>query len=68
MALQQPGVSKAEAIQKAQIALITGDYSDLRGERASVAVEYKDGLPQNVQKNLSHPYYWSTFFLIGNGL
>ena len=67
-ALQQSGVSKAEAIQKAQIALITGDYSDLEGERATVAVEYKDRLPQNVQKNLSHPYYWSAFFLIGNGL
>jgi CHAT domain-containing protein len=44
-ALKSGKVTKAEALQKAQIALLTG----------------KNG-------EFNHPYYWSAFILIGNGL
>lgn len=39
----QPNITKAEALRKAQVALIT-------------------------DANYEHPYYWSAFLLIGNGL
>ncbi len=42
--LKTNNTTKAEALQQAQIALITGS------------------------NNLSHPYYWAPFILIGNGL
>lgn len=45
------GVSKAEAMRQAQIAMINGE----------LAVD--DSL-----SDTSHPYYWSPFILIGNGL
>ncbi|BBD60942.1 hypothetical protein NIES2109_37430 [Nostoc sp. HK-01] len=44
-ALKSGKITKAEALQKAQIALITGNNSEF-----------------------NHPYYWSAFILIGNGL
>ncbi|NJR57728.1 MAG: tetratricopeptide repeat protein [Cyanobacteria bacterium CRU_2_1] len=51
------GMSETEALRQAQIALITGDFSAL-------------GLsPETIPSDLvSHPYYWSPFILIGNGL
>ena len=54
-AAMKQGNSKAEALQKAQIALIEGKLIN------------SDLSPQ-IQKQLSHPYFWSAFFLIGNGL
>lgn len=45
------GVSKAEAMRQAQIAMINGELS------------VDDSLGDT-----SHPYYWSPFILIGNGL
>jgi CHAT domain-containing protein/tetratricopeptide (TPR) repeat protein len=55
-ALQQDNTS-AESLQRAQRALISGDYSGL-------------GAPPNPQRAayLKHPYYWAPFILIGNGL
>ncbi|WP_413200152.1 CHAT domain-containing protein [Nostoc piscinale] len=44
-ALKAGKVTKSEALQKAQIALLTGKNSEF-----------------------NHPYYWSAFILIGNGL
>jgi CHAT domain-containing protein/predicted negative regulator of RcsB-dependent stress response len=43
--LKSGKITKAEALQKAQIALLTGTNSEF-----------------------NHPYYWSAFILIGNGL
>ena len=64
------GYSKAEALQRAQQALITGDETVLEGERG-VEVEITDlrtGRSLSQSDDLSHPYYWAPFILIGNGL
>lgn len=66
--LQQPGMTKAEALRQAQISLIAGDDSALREERGIVAVRSLDNLEPEVANRLSHPYYWAPFILIGNGL
>jgi CHAT domain-containing protein len=60
---------KAEALQKAQIALITGDDSMLgRSANLSILARTRSGLRQSVANRLNHPYYWASFILIGNGL
>ncbi len=55
-ALEQ-GMSEAEALRQAQIALITGDFSNLNLSPA-----------ETPSAAMSHPYYWAPFILIGNGL
>jgi len=65
-ALEQ-GKTKAEALQAAQTALITNDFSAVGGSRGTIAVvSNRTGLP--VSPSLNHPYYWAPFILIGNGL
>ncbi|MCU0570514.1 MAG: CHAT domain-containing protein [Oculatellaceae cyanobacterium Prado106] len=55
-ALTQPNITKAEALRKAQIALITGDFASL-------------GIPNPEQTASIHrPYYWAPFILIGDGV
>ncbi|MEM9265703.1 MAG: CHAT domain-containing protein, partial [Cyanobacteria bacterium P01_F01_bin.13] len=68
-ALKVSGMSKAEALQQAQIALITGNQVDVgSGERFSLIPRIPDS-PEALSNNrLSHPYYWAPFILIGNGL
>ncbi|MFB2877788.1 CHAT domain-containing protein [Floridanema aerugineum] len=65
-------VSKAEALRQAQIALITKNFSVVstpRGEDARIdVISTQTGLPAGVSNNLSHPYYWAPFILIGNAL
>ena len=64
------GYTKAEALQRAQQALITSDATVLEGERG-VEVEIIDtrtGQRLSQSSDLSHPYYWAPFILIGNGL
>ena len=64
-------ITKAEALRQAQIALITGDYktvAGIRGQMVAIEQRIRQGLPNNVANNLSHPYYWASFILIGNGL
>ena len=63
------GLTKAEALRQAQIALITGDEVTTGMQRASlVPVDSRAGLPPTVSSDLDHPYYWAPFILIGNGL
>lgn len=63
------GNKKAEALQKAQIALITGDDSVLgRSANLSILAQTRSGLKPSVASRLHHPYYWAPFILIGNGL
>jgi CHAT domain-containing protein len=62
-ALQTGKITKAEALRRAQIALITGDRGGI-----GVAQQLNNSLPSSVSNCLSHPYYWAPFILIGNGL
>jgi CHAT domain-containing protein/Tfp pilus assembly protein PilF len=70
IALQNENVTKAEALRRAQIALITEDYSVLGEERGIIEVRQRvlEGLEPVVRSRLEHPYYWAPFILIGNGL
>ncbi|MBE9097880.1 CHAT domain-containing protein [Vacuolonema iberomarrocanum] len=66
------GYSKAEALQRAQQALITSDQTVLGGERGDTAdyeiTDLRTGQPLEQSGDLAHPYYWAPFILIGNGL
>lgn len=66
--LQQPQMTKAEALRQAQLALIQSDYTTTGGDRGLVAVRWSENLQPRVLDRLSHPYYWAAFILIGNGL
>lgn len=66
----QNGYSKAEALQRAQQAVIKGDLS-LTGESRGASlyvIDTSTGEPIDVKGTISHPYYWAPFILIGNGL
>jgi len=64
--LENGQFTKVEALRQAQIALITSNYQAV-GERG-VGVEAISRTQPPVQAQLSHPYYWAPFILIGNGL
>jgi CHAT domain-containing protein len=58
-----PGMTKAEALKRAQLALLTGEIKpanaakDNRGLLAGV---------ESAKTSFAHPYYWAPFILIGN--
>ncbi|MDJ0735898.1 MAG: CHAT domain-containing protein [Nostocaceae cyanobacterium] len=56
-------LTKVEALQKAQIALITGNLPASSNQQ-----HRNNNIPAKFNTNLSHPYYWAPFILIGNGL
>jgi CHAT domain-containing protein/Tfp pilus assembly protein PilF len=65
------GMTKAEALRQAQVALITGDLTGVGGIRGGATISVvstRTGLPVAVSDRLNHPYYWAPFILIGNGL
>ena len=62
------GYSKAEALQRAQQALIEGDLSLVGDTRGTIQLISTDAGEPITADNLSHPYYWAPFILIGNGL
>ncbi|MGC1199059.1 MAG: tetratricopeptide repeat protein [Geitlerinemataceae cyanobacterium] len=64
----QGGMTKAEALRQAQIALITGEYTAVGEDRGIAIAPILDNLPRQGTSGLSHPYYWAPFILIGNGL
>jgi CHAT domain-containing protein/Flp pilus assembly protein TadD len=69
--LQKGDVPAAEALRKAQIALIKSDQSNnQRGTDSSgrTGIKIVGTVPNTYKGHLSHPYYWSAFFAIGNGL
>lgn len=63
------GMSKTEALQWAQNALISGNETVLSDQRAGIVIRIEDGRSASEARDtLSHPYYWAPFILIGNGL
>ncbi|MBD1913066.1 MULTISPECIES: CHAT domain-containing protein [unclassified Leptolyngbya] len=69
--LSQPGISRAEALRQAQLALINGRTEFQLGSRArsrgaTGSIDLRNYPNQAGNRNLSHPYYWSAFVLIGN--
>lgn len=66
-ALQQ-GMTKAQALQEAQKALITGNYKAVGGTRSDLEIVDARTGQSITHDGLSHPYYWAPFILIGNGL
>ncbi|MEL6136233.1 MAG: CHAT domain-containing protein [Cyanobacteria bacterium J06626_23] len=72
-ALQTLGMTKAEALRQAQLALISGELAvDAdSAERLGLVPRNSDFFSEARQapgQRLSHPYYWAPFILIGNGL
>jgi CHAT domain-containing protein/tetratricopeptide (TPR) repeat protein len=67
-ALKTGKYSKAEALQQSQIALINSNNGSSEQQRGPSIEVISNGVPDNVVNRLSHPYYWSPFILIGNGL
>jgi CHAT domain-containing protein/Flp pilus assembly protein TadD len=61
------GHSKAEALRQAQIDLISDNREVLEATSRGFASEF-GAAPQQLPSSYSHPYYWSPFILIGNGL
>ncbi|MEI6064046.1 MAG: CHAT domain-containing protein, partial [Pseudanabaena sp. ELA748] len=64
--LKQGDVSTSEALRRAQIAMISSNKKGTGSDRANVRVV--GTVPTAPDGELSHPYYWSAFILIGNGL
>lgn len=74
---EQENLSKAEALQRAQLLFITGgtQATPVKTVRATVAYTTPEGrdvpaapFTSNPAAPYSHPYYWAPFFLMGNWL
>jgi CHAT domain-containing protein len=70
---QKPDITKAEALQQAQTAMIEGRLKPtVKGEKKRAelvgGVQGASGksFVFNKAKPFAHPYYWSPFVLIGN--
>ena len=64
----QPGLSKAEALRRAQLQLLAGS-----GPLAAAAPEHTRSpatplppLTRHPQAPYAHPYFWAPFVLVGN--
>ncbi|MEY3826221.1 MAG: hypothetical protein RLZZ148_1035 [Cyanobacteriota bacterium] len=68
--LKSGETTEAEALHRAQIAMITGKNQSSDNNRSSVNyyIPGNSGQSAPISHNLSHPYYWAPFILIGNGL
>ena len=68
-----PTWTKAEALRRAQIALLTGEKKGLpSGKRRSDPIDMGDSEPKppafvkDPAKPFAHPHYWAPFVMIGN--
>ncbi|MGK7923381.1 MAG: CHAT domain-containing protein [Trichodesmium sp.] len=61
---------KAEALRNAQLAMLRGEVviqeGELRGSGTRGSVALPSALGKFTNQNLSHPYYWSGFTMIGS--
>ncbi|MFP4122501.1 MAG: CHAT domain-containing protein [Coleofasciculus sp.] len=60
--------TKAEALRKAQLALLRGEVKR-QGDRlitTKSSIPLPLDFPASINQNYSHPYFWSSFTLIGN--
>ena len=59
---------KAEALRQAQLALIRGEVQLQNGQliTRNSSIPLPPESAQHGDKNLTHPYYWSAFTLVGN--
>jgi len=62
--LLKPDAGKAGALRQAQLAFIKSDDEGSTVDRGAILTGDKPSL----KGNLSHPYYWAPFVLLGNGL
>ncbi|MEA5476746.1 tetratricopeptide repeat protein [Pseudanabaena galeata UHCC 0370] len=65
--LSQKNISSSEALRQAQIAMIRSDKKGNSSDRGT-GIRIVGTVPTNEETQLSHPFYWSAFILIGNGL
>ena len=64
--LSKKNISSSEALRQAQITMIRSDKKGNSSDRAGVRIV--GTVPASQETQLSHPFYWSAFILIGNGL
>jgi CHAT domain-containing protein/tetratricopeptide (TPR) repeat protein len=62
IALKSGNMTKLEALRRAQVALITGDYVVTNSGNPNTNTPSKQS-----KGSFRHPYYWAPFILIGNG-
>ncbi len=66
---QQEPITKSHALRLAQLSLLQGDpATESVEERATITPISSSGTTSHDVSNLSHPYYWAPFVLIGNNL
>jgi CHAT domain-containing protein/tetratricopeptide (TPR) repeat protein len=65
--LSQKNISSSEALRQAQITMIRSDKKGNSSDRGA-GIRIVGTVPTNEETHLSHPFYWSAFILIGNGL
>ncbi|AFY80402.1 CHAT domain-containing protein [Oscillatoria acuminata] len=62
--------TKAEALRRAQVAMIQGDWRIENGEWVANNPSRRISLPPELKnlanQNLNHPYYWAAFVMIGS--
>jgi CHAT domain-containing protein len=67
---ETPGVTKAEAMQSAQKAMLEGkvkvDAEQVKAMKPETAPAASGGFAFDETRPFAHPYYWSPFILIGN--
>nr|MDZ8213018.1 tetratricopeptide repeat protein [Nostoc sp. ChiSLP03a] len=59
-------MTKTEALRQAQLTMLKSNSQGSDSNRSSVNYKLGQG-EQFISRNLSHPYYWAPFILIGNG-